>query len=640
MSQQRGLTSILVTAFAAAAAMEVAAQQVDHFDPVIVAYDIPPARAAYCALLTESYPPLPGFRMQLFSEGGRAWPFGVPEEADAELRDVARIVGEGLGDDGFRTTLARSIEKLVHNNESRLSGGSAAIEERLLDAGFPVDLTRYFHPPQENGRTKSFRMIDDLVEAIGNGLAGAELVEHANRWTFAFEPTLPNGVAMPDRMLDTERGAVRMQLTRGDDWLAPMDGGSVDIARQLVEAFPALRVYATLEKKHLTGFLMTSQSWHATTGAFMIAVTPFSTSQWARDNGVLFQSPPSAKGSSETDVILTPRYASRRDEASLFVPGDSFAMNAFETLGLRVHQSPLLFQGGNLTIVQEPGRAGRTLMVGEAEIRRNRALGLTADEVIAAFKTEFGAETCCVLPAISFHVDLDVCFRSHGDQYIAFVADDRAGAVLVLNAGVAALANAGRIEANAAKDAGLALERNDPKKFLSIIGPVLARSVDRKGHFPESFARHFSTGPADSHVGNLRLFLVAMDTFVHGAARSSNTFTTEYLASFDRLEEDRKRLNDMLAARGWRIVTIPTLGQGERMINPLNGIQCESAYLMPAVGGLYTCVDDASAGIFRREMGPDVRIIRIRCGETQRRAGGLHCAIAVQGPPTTRADGD
>lgn len=627
-------------AITAAGAVEVSAQRVDHFDPVIVAYDIPPARAAYCALLSESYPPLPGFRMPLFNDQEKVWPFRVSDEADAELRDVARMIGEGLGSDGFRTTLARTIEKLVHGNKSKWRGGSTAIEERLRDAGFPVDWARCFHAPGEKGQARNGGIIEDLVEAIGGGLAGGELLERANRWNFAFEPTLPAGVAMPDRVLDVNRGAVRMQLTRGDDWLAPMDGGSVDIARQLVEEFPGLSVYATLEKGHLTAFLKTSQSWRATTGAFMIAVTPFSTSQWARDNGVLFQSPLPATGGGKTDVILTPRYASRRDEASLFVPGDSLAMNAFESLGLGVRQSPLLFQGGNLTMVQEPGRAGRTLMVGEAEILRNRALGLTADEVLAAFKTEFGAETCCVLPAISFHIDLDVCFWTHQNQFIAFVADDRAGAALVLKAGVAALASAGRIDGDASKAAGLALERNDPKQFLSIIGPVLAKHVDRRGRFSESFARHFSTGPADSHVGNLRLFLVAMDAFVHGVARTSNNFTAEYLASFDRLEEDRKRLNDLLAARGWRIVKVPTLGQGERMINPLNGIRCESAFLMPSVGGLYACVDDAAAGIFEREMGPDVRIVRIRCGETQRRAGGLHCAIAVQGTPKIRATRD
>ncbi|HBQ21898.1 MAG: hypothetical protein A3D19_01125 [Deltaproteobacteria bacterium RIFCSPHIGHO2_02_FULL_38_15] len=64
--------------------------------------------------------------------------------------------------------------------------------------------------------------------------------------------------------------------------------------------------------------------------------------------------------------------------------------------------SPLYFEGGNMVI------GGGKLLIGENEITRNMALGLTRDQVIKAFSVEFGGLPVSVLPQSSFHVDLDV----------------------------------------------------------------------------------------------------------------------------------------------------------------------------------------------------------------------------------------
>jgi hypothetical protein len=50
---------------------------------------------------------------------------------------------------------------------------------------------------------------------------------------------------------------------------------------------------------------------------------------------------------------------------------------------------------------------------------------------------------------------------------------------------------------------------------------------------------------------------------------------------------------------------------------------------MPASGGFFAELDEAAAEVFRRELGPSVEVIPILCGESQRRVGAIHCAVAA-----------
>ncbi len=623
---QQGIALIVATCSWAAAF----GQTDGNFEPTVVKYTIPDDAASYCDTLAEAFPSLPGFRMPLLVPGFEPWPTKLGSDASPEMVQAAEFVSRRLAVDGLPATLAGVLEILAPPAEEQES--LSDFRKRLMSAGLPVDLLDYYEAAIGKNEKFALGILERLTRAHRDGARGDELRAIAKTFKLRFRQSAFESLITPE-MTGSSIPAFRIQLTRGDDWLHEGDGGSVDIARQLVQHFPLAEINAVIEDRHLADFLATSRHWPAMKGSFNLVTVPFAVTQWAQDNGRSMQGPQFRGGRQDTSSLLAPRFASRREEGSLFIPGDSLAISAYPKLGKSIAQSPLLFQGGNIMGLFDQN-VGIILLVGEAEIARNVALGLTRDEVIEAFRIEFGAKECRVLPAVSFHIDFDLTVRTIRGKTTAFVSDEVAGAKLALKAGVLALARHEKMEKAGSDAAVAALNADDPAGFLSIIGPVLAANVDRQGRFSESFAKVFSTGPADSHVGNLRLFLVAMDIFVHRAAKSSNPLTQAYLASFERIAEDRRRLHQMLADWGWKVVPVPAFGEGERTVNPINGIQLADGYLMPTVGGLYAGIDDAAEAIFSREMGPETRIIRIRCAESQRRAGGLHCAVSVQ--PTVR----
>src|SRR5262249_6393379 len=162
------------------------------------------------------------------------------------------------------------------------------------------------------------------------------------------------------------------------------------------------------------------RTWPAP-GRITIAAGPTPVSQWAQDNGK------SGEVSGEP-VTLIARYASRAEESSVLVPGDTFVAESLQSAGLRVAQSPLLVQGGNLYAASGPASGERVLLIGEAEVCRNVSLGLARDQVIEAFRVEFGVDRCVVLPAVSFHIDFELTIRAHEGRLLAFVNDSAWGA--------------------------------------------------------------------------------------------------------------------------------------------------------------------------------------------------------------------
>ena len=103
-----------------------------------------------------------------------------------------------------------------------------------------------------------------------------------------------------------------------------------------------------------------------------------------------------------------------------------------------------------------------------------------------------------------------------------------------------------------------------------------------------------------------------------------------YMLKLRRREVDRMRVASALAGLGWKVVAVPGLSDEKRSLNPLNGIHLRGRYLMPAYGGLYAALDDLARERLGEAFGAGVRIDPVATGETQRRAGGLHCAAAVE----------
>jgi hypothetical protein len=102
-----------------------------------------------------------------------------------------------------------------------------------------------------------------------------------------------------------------------------------------------------------------------------------------------------------------------------------------------------------------------------------------------------------------------------------------------------------------------------------------------------------------------------------------------YLRSLAKRLEDRAQLKTAIRNLGWTVVPVPGIAQGDRSINPINGLHTPDAYLMPVYGGLFARVDEAANAVITRALGPEVKVLPIRTGESQRRDGALRCSVAM-----------
>ena len=341
-------------------------------------------------------------------------------------------------------------------------------------------------------------------------------------------------------------------------------------------------------------------------------------------------------------AAIVPRYASRREDGSVVIVAESLIMRQVAQTGIGIVQSPLLFQGGNLMAIRKPDSTELVLLIGEAEVYRNQSLGLSRQQVLDAFTQQMGVSQCLVLPAVSFHIDFDLCVRTIGDRTVAFVNDPIWAARMILSAGFDAMENHGAMDAVSILSARTYLETGRLDRLVELLGRLLADKLTPHGQFRESFARVFSTSVVDSHVGNLQRFLYALDVLAHRHIPPHNRFSEAYHRALSRKEDDVAKLAKLLADFGCDVVKVPGFADGSRTTCYLNGVQLADRYLMPAYGGLLAPLDRAAETVFRQVMGPEVDIIPIHCAETQRRAGGVHCSVNVHtrtGPsPTSVTD--
>jgi len=328
-----------------------------------------------------------------------------------------------------------------------------------------------------------------------------------------------------------------------------------------------------------------------------------------------------------------PRYASRGELGAHFVPGETFAPDGLALLGQRVLASPLSFQGGNLYCCTNPKNGERLLLLGEAELHRNTSLGLSREQVLAAFRAEFGVDRCVVLPAVSFHIDVELSVRAVGGELVAFVNDQASAAQLIIGCGLDALRAHGDLPAGDLERIRALLGERRLSEAFAILTPVLERGSKAPGQFSESIARAFRAGPADSGPGNMLRFLAAIDCLagLSGAGEQPDldAHSAAYLRSYLRRERERYTLVHGLESLGMRIVPLPGWPEDALGITPLNGIHEQKRYLLPTYGGLYRPLDDACAEILARTLGSAVELVRVGCAESQRRAGALRCSVSA-----------
>jgi len=560
---------------------------------------IDPGRIAW---LQDVRPELRGFRAPILDHAGETWHRSLPAQ-DGDHAAAEDLVAERLARDGLVATLGRVLQ-----THSEIDAKDPPERTAWLRAvGFPTDLFAMFG-------------IDEKAPGLQEQITGAR---------FAFAPAAP-GFRVATESGEHEIDTVRLQLTRGSYWKGPGAGGSIDVARQLVESLPDAAFIVSAGDTFAEPIRAMAERWPV--GVSMsILEEDLTISQWAQDNGkpgfvVSGDRPPEV-------ITLAPRYASRRSAGSVFVPGETFLLEGLSAAGLTIVQSPLLFQGGNLLPVRDPATGDRVLLIGEAEIARNTALGLTAEQAITAFTLEFGVDRCVVLPSVSFHIDYEVTLRDVGGRLVAFVNDTDAATRTILDLGLNALVRAGVIDEAAARAASDALRAGDARGYVErVAGQVYALASERQ-QFPLSVAEAFAVDEIDSPVGNLQRYLVALDMLVAAALpeqeQTLNPNTLAYLQTFARTAADRAALHDALREQGWEVVPVPSLAAEKRSLTAINGTHDRTRYLMPAYGGFYRALDDSAAATFRKTLGADVEVIPILCGETQRRNGAVHCAVSV-----------
>lgn len=604
-----------------------AAQVPDSLPAFIRIVRVKPASSweAYRSSIMPGPAALRGFRFALLDRPEDRWPVAPPGASSAErLRQAADIVSQRLSTDGLLPTLLQVIRQLgpsYFDSNPRM--------DVLRTVGLPVDWLDYFTLP--GGASGG----DAIVRAIARKLAAAEneqaIGEFLATGRFQFHASLP-GFRLATETGDRPIERVRMQLPSTAYWRGPGDGSAIDLVRQMVAAWPDRAITLSIEEKNVPAFLAAARDWPLhQKDQLTLLIVPWPIEQWTQDNG----KPGHAAGAAGHAVpaLLLPRYANRGEERTLLDADESLTVRALSEAGLQLVSSPLLFQGGNLLPVRDPATGKRTLLIGEAEVYRNTALGLRREQVLDAFKIECGVDRCRVLPAVSFHLDFELTARSHNGQLLAFVNDEKAAARIILTQGVGALVRMGSLGAAAAQSARASLAAGKDRETVQLLSGPSNGLARRDGVFPAETANHFSTGSTDSGAANLQRFMLSLDILASHAATADDlppdALTRAYVLSLKRRDADRLVLRHALEELGWRVVPVPSLADEDRSINYLNGFQEPGRYVMPAWGGFYTPLDLAAANAFRQAMGSPNEVLPIFASESQRRLGAIHCSASI-----------
>lgn len=617
MSQTFGHRPALITAILLFLAPALHAGEVEVIRP-----DIDPAALAVQRSIPEDIPMVRGFRA---TSGGPAWPHTLPiTDTAPQMVEAMRIVATRLAADGLLPVTAGVIQAIGPDAFTADDDSPAAI---LKQVGLPVDLLDHFTLGDARGLA--------LAKSIAAKLAGGDKLEDIRVWLtgarFDFAPSF-TGFRLASEAGQSDVGLIRMQTPTADYWRGQGDGSSLDVIRGMAAAMPGARLVVTTAEPMADRLRSAAEGWSADrTADITILASPWTPGQWAQDNGK--PGTVSADGDQRQAATLMPRYASRGEERSACEPGETWCIEALNKLDHKLIRSPLLFQGGNLIAVFDPATKQRVLLIGEAEIYRNTALGLSRQQVEEAFRVECGVDRVVVLPAVSFHIDVELSAREVGGKVVVLVNDELAAAGLIVRRAVEALQKLGRIQKSDA-DAALAdLAAGRAGQMAQRIAEPVFGLRNAEGIYPEDVVVAFRDGPVDSGVANIARFLLAMDVLtglqLTPEELPADPFARAYIRSLQRRAADRERMHAALTALGWQVAAVPGLSDESRGINYVNGFHVPGRYLMPAYGGFYSSVDAAAGSAIKAALGGSVEIVPVLCGETQRRLGAIHCAASI-----------
>lgn len=643
--------------------------------PAVSSPDLPPASVAFDAtppgVFVEPAAALPPWAQSLQGRspsipqvrGYRApapltgqpvdWPIDAPEGPTAEqIRRSAAFVARTLAHEGLLRTTMLVARRYPLSWTARRSLDL----DTFRSVGIPTDLFDWF---SIGGRPAA----DAIAEWLATDAPEDQINAFLARAVFLPRQACPGFVGCPDDGT-APVGAMRFQISAGSASRARSDGSEFDIIRQLGSLFPERKRLVSVEGSHVPETLAALAARqpgekppaHAAPARSQLHLipTPAAPTPWAQDNGkvgsVPLPAPPAGTvpgaAAGRRTVTLLPRFASQNEQNTKFIPSDSLVFATLTThLGDAV-QSPLLFQGGNVICVVVPATGERLLLVGEAEVQRNRALGLTVEQALEAFRIEFGADRCVALPAVFVHIDLATVVRRRGESLVACLNDEVAASRLVAKAGLSALARAGVLPqakadalARGLEEAALAAAPDGVENVWKALDPVSTA----RNQFAPGFTAAFvpsgaaSAGGAESPaIPAASRFLLALDTLQAVAVKRDRAGTAasspeldRYLDSLRRRHAECEALAATLQGLGMTVARIPGLGDEELAINPLNGLNLPDAYIMPEYGAPFQPLDAAAGQALAAAFGEEVRICPVRAASIQTRYGGVHCLTAL-----------
>lgn len=579
------------------------------------------------ATLPVTRPALRGFRASIGAPGEVRWPFDAASDATPDQRRAIELVSRRLAPDGLLPTLALALEAL---GAPRFVDAAEREVDELRAIGLPTDLLRFF---RLDGVTDAdaIHVVRAVARRLARGTPAADLARELADASFRFEATRA-GFRAAVESGDDDFALLRLQAVHALPYLAAGDGSSADLVRWIATQLPDVPLLLTANDANagnLGDYLAASAQQR--TAPVTIVTTPMPQAPWAQDNG-------KAGTIAETDgratlATLTPRYASRGEDGSALLPGDSFLFEPLATSGHTVIHSPLLFQGGNTLVVRNPQGSRRVLLLGEAEVYRNTALGLSHHQTLEAFRVEFGVDEVVVLPATSHHIDFTLTVRAVHGRLVAFVADTRLALPGALRCGVDALVRDGLMPAAVEDVIRAHLDAGRLADAAAELAAGLSEQAIGLGHFRQTFTEKFASAPAESAVGNFQRFMLAIDIALALDSKFDETtmdpHAAAYQRAFRRQATDRAALGAQLSALGWKVVRVPSLADGDRGITYVNGLHDRTRYLMPVHGGLFAPLDEAAAAAFRAGLGADVHVLAAPTAELQRRNGAVHCAVSA-----------
>ena len=547
----------------------------------------------------------------------RAWrPDGDwPALPPADRAECAAMVNARLARDGLIAVTLQAMHELG------LAQFLEGHEPALQSVGIPTDLLAHFRPADMPGEDPSRRTIAWLARTLQAAGHPARARASAAKLPFVFQPTLTGFSPWHD---DGSRDAelVRLQLTRATDVFGEGDGSGFDMLRQFAHAEFPQKLAIHLHARDLPGTVEALARWKVHPGRVSLLVQQDPVSQWAQDNL-------KAGRVNGGLAALVPRFASRGEEASCFVPGDDVAAMAVGDMGVAVRRSSLHFQGGNILSATLPGH-GHVLFIGESELARNTVLGLTPAQCERAFAAEFAANRVIVLPNASFHTDYEVSFRHTPDSLLAFVGDSVSAAEQVVRLCVTMLGERSAVPALDPRAVNAAISHRDATELLVSLQPIHAAAAV-PGGYSFRFSGLLRRGGPESGIAALRLLLKAIDVLAaryrQGRTSAADQFTTAYLASIRRRDEDRAVLKAILAKVGCTLIEVPSLAEGPISLNYLNGVHLPQAVHMPSYGGIFLPADERAGRVFRSSMPGKPQVIPHLSGESQRRQGAIRCSL-------------